>query len=163
LVDAGKEHWTHLRPDAVKAKGKGTLQTYWLSVYPKKSTSRAGSSTSAGESKADHCSAIPAQQSQEGEKFAASTKMTLNIEKQDRLIDWVVELMREQVVKLLAQRGHQESTYEPMLERKEGMISLDEVAEVIHLPRLRSCNSNKDFLRNDVMAEVQAQLRQYVY
>jgi len=72
--------------------------------------------------------------------------------------------MREQVVKLLAQRGDQElSAYEPNLEHKKGLISLDEVADVIHLPRLRSSNSNQDLAQNyDVMAEVQVQLRQYV-
>jgi len=166
LFAAGKEHWTRLRPDAVLAKGKGMLQTYWLNVYARKATSTAGSSTTAGgESVADHAStqAVP-RISQEVDMFDATCKLTLNIEKQERLIDWMVDLMREQVVKLLAQRGDQElSAYEPNLEHKKGLISLDEVAEVIHLPRLRSSNSNQDLSKShDLVAEVQLQLRQYI-
>ena len=35
LVKHGKSHWVTARPDKVIAKGKGELQTYWVSVRGK--------------------------------------------------------------------------------------------------------------------------------
>jgi hypothetical protein len=32
LIHQGKSHWITPRPDKVLAKGKGELQTYWVSV-----------------------------------------------------------------------------------------------------------------------------------
>ena len=32
LIDGGKSHWLTKRPDLVKAKGKGDLQTYWVTI-----------------------------------------------------------------------------------------------------------------------------------
>ena len=34
IIDAGKQHWITARRDKVNAKGKGSLQTYWLEVDP---------------------------------------------------------------------------------------------------------------------------------
>ena len=32
LITAGKERWIRAREDKVEAKGKGTMQTYWLEI-----------------------------------------------------------------------------------------------------------------------------------
>ena len=43
LVAAGKGHWTRPREDKVVAKGKGEMQTHWLTVKANCQGSQAGS------------------------------------------------------------------------------------------------------------------------
>jgi hypothetical protein len=50
LMHQGKSHWVSMRPDKVVAKGKGELQTYWVSVREKtvKNTTTRTASFSSG-------------------------------------------------------------------------------------------------------------------
>ena len=51
LIEAGKAHWVTPRDEKIEAKGKGSLQTYWVSVV-----SSAGDRTSAMTSAQSSCS-----------------------------------------------------------------------------------------------------------
>ncbi len=163
LVEAGKGHWTRPRPDLVYAKGKGTLQTHWLTVYHKKANSVSESSATLVEVDSEHDSQGDKLPHSSTDKAAERRRLALNIEKTDRLIDWIVDLMKDQLTRLRAQRGLEETTYEPLYERSEGAICLDEVADIIPLSRHGECKKRRDSIHGPPLnADVQAQLRQYV-
>jgi hypothetical protein len=72
------------REDKVEAKGKGMLTTFWLNPATKRGSSTASSETGS------ISQAAPLQQ-------LAST-----IEKKDRLVDWMVELLIEHIKKIVS-------------------------------------------------------------
>lgn len=41
LIQAGKDHWIRPREETIQAKGKGFMQTYWLSPNASKKGDRA--------------------------------------------------------------------------------------------------------------------------
>jgi hypothetical protein len=82
LVAAGKGHWIKPRKDAVTAKGKGVLKTFWLNPDARKGSS-------AGSSETGSTADLP--------QLAAAA-----IVKQDRLVDWMVELFLEHIKKIVS-------------------------------------------------------------
>lgn len=55
--------------------------------------------------------------------------------KQQRLVKWMVDMFAGHVEKLMATRGEQAKRSNVAYVPREGQTSLDEVAEVIYLPR----------------------------
>jgi len=130
LVDAGKTNWVCPHPDAIKAKGKGVLKTYWLSPFSKKAASASGSSTTGGDSVLGMPETAP------GITAPSSHLMTQEflpqmIAKQDQLIDWVVDLLEEHVIRVVSQGHRQVSLLDLMYSLHGGSLALDEVADVI--------------------------------
>ncbi|KAL7565542.1 hypothetical protein ACA910_003819 [Epithemia clementina (nom. ined.)] len=130
LLRAGKEHWFSPRERPVTAKGKGTLTTFWL----KKSVNygQHGFMEDGGGSFSQDMSYTP--------------KILSN--KTGRLIDWTVEKLfsllkeivhRRQILGVLPSGNRVE--YEAQLAQsifRKGPTLLDEVEEVIWLPRFNS-------------------------
>jgi len=164
-VEAGKAYWMRPRSDIVNAKGKGTMKTYWLNVYSKTATSTSKSSTNTGdETDVDDEASHHGTRMKRGSGTAPSIQLPLNAIKQERLIDWMVDLLAEQMKKIMVQRADTESMYKPSFVRDIGMISLDEVANVIHLPRSNANDSQPapDLRSIELDVTVLSQLRQYV-
>ncbi|CAB9498466.1 Receptor-type guanylate cyclase gcy [Seminavis robusta] len=116
LKAVGKDQWLTQREDAVKAKGKGIMRTYWMT--PKKNDSSAGGS-SVGD---------PAEQ-----------------QSQNRLVDWIVSLMLDDIRKIVYDRkkvggisnlmkGQAAPTFVPA----KGTTCMEEVKTVIHMPKFDS-------------------------
>jgi Adenylate and Guanylate cyclase catalytic domain len=86
LVGSGKEHWIKPREETIEAKGKGTMQTFWLSLAATKALSSSDNSEAAA-----HNDTIATD---------SSTSASLRDEagsKEDRLVDWMVELLAERL------------------------------------------------------------------
>jgi hypothetical protein len=78
LSGHGKDHWLTQREDAVNAKGKGLLTTFWLDQCTRKKES-SNTSSEAGS------------QGQIARTFPTSDREA--IMKQGRLVDWITELL----------------------------------------------------------------------
>ena len=173
LVEAGKQAWLKPRADAVKAKGKGTMRTFWLHLNTR--TSRNSSLTS-GDDAASAGRLIRDDSSNnvldlnDASSFAAISSRArsdarLASRKQARLVDWMCELFHEHIRQLMANRKRQPSKpanakYYP----KENTTALDEVAEVIFLPQFDE-HASEDFMDKmdvDVGPVVMGQLHKYI-
>ena len=89
LSQAGKSHWVRPRDDAVTAKGKGVLKTFWLNP----SFQRA-SSTASSESDLNGASNVSAPE------IVPKDKMYLM--KQERLVGWMVEILVDHIKSIVS-------------------------------------------------------------
>lgn len=135
MVAAGKENWTRPRSDQVEAKGKGVLKTYWLDPKGKSPGSTTGSSDS-GYSDNASPSIKPADLLMVDKK-----KMV----KQERLVTWIVDMLDGYIQKLVTLRKTEGNSLfkatSVTFKTTKDHTPLDEVAEVIYLPRF----DKKDF------------------
>jgi len=118
LTAAGREKWITPREDTISVRGKGIMQTYFLKVI---SGSKASGETADTE----------------------DTPTRLGSEckaKEDRLVNWNVEVLSGLLRKILARRaatGKSCTLSKHLagdLKTPNGMTVLDEVAEIISLP-----------------------------
>ena len=91
LENAGKSHWLRAREDAVKAKGKGVLSTFWLNP-----SSRVEASVTSDESD-------PSNESVRKSNNSGKLDPSTNDKKKERLVDWMVELLLPQIQKIVSQ------------------------------------------------------------
>jgi hypothetical protein len=110
LVNAGKSHWMQPREDLVNAKGKGLMQTYWLNLGSKRSSSISGSLSATEDSGA----------MSENHDACKPDEMV----RQERLVDWMVELLAERVKKLVSLSISPNLTYYILLKVANRFISL---------------------------------------
>jgi hypothetical protein len=97
LIKAGKQSWLTARGDAVAAKGKGVLKTFW--VNPSKgrgvgASSVVGSGTNEARELTDLKSA---------DNMDPLTQDT--DAKKERLVEWMVELLLIHIKKMVSDRG----------------------------------------------------------
>jgi 3'5'-cyclic nucleotide phosphodiesterase len=144
LRAAGKENWLMCRSDKVCAKGKGIMNTYWLTRGSKRPNSVS---------------------SQDDASKTADVKVIVE-SSQDRAIEWVCELLSEplKVVNLRNQSTKKANTSSIIYKRSNNKTFLDETEEVITLPefdakQLELQAAGKQFT---LSAEVKKQLRLYV-
>ena len=83
LKQAGKSHWVRPREDGVHAKGKGVLNTFFLSPKSKEEASGSGGTDS---------------DAAEGSQPREDAKSS----KQQRLVDWVVEILLGDIKKIVS-------------------------------------------------------------
>ena len=88
LIAAGKQHWVNPRKDAVKAKGKGVLKTFWLCPVRKGASSATGSDT-------DPSSSVDSG----AVSRRASTELAM---RNDRRVDWMVEILLDHIRKIVS-------------------------------------------------------------
>jgi len=129
ITKFGKEHWLEERADAVAAKGKGLLQTYWVNF------------------------GFTAEESDASEGQVKASKE----QHRERLIDWnatvLLDILREIVVK----RGDEASkvvTTSNDIAKKA--TPLEEVKEIIELPKFKAgaADMTKVTLSQEVVDEV---------
>lgn len=87
LVAAGKKHWVKAREDAVEAKGKGVLHTFWLHPMSKNESSNTSSDNDGTLVSLDGS--------------ADNTRLDGRDAKKDRLVDWMVEILLFDIRKIV--------------------------------------------------------------
>jgi len=107
IIAGGKGHWATQRDEEVSAKGKGTIQTYWVNKHALAASSEGGSSHS--------------------ESSFTELEEPIFDDKVDRLIKWNVELLSHCIKHVVAHRDTQE-------ERKKNMKRIEEL-KMIQLGR----------------------------
>lgn len=156
LRSQGKEYWFEKRDEEVVAKGKGVLQTYWLTNRREKQQRRSSKTSSS-----DIQSSV--------DDIAALQYPCVNAKKQDRLIDWASEVLISHLKKIYARRqvmGLTKASSDLVFHPPAGNICLDEVSEVMKMPDL-DANTEMQLLKIDdssiqVETIVKEQLREYV-
>eukprot|EP00538_Stauroneis_constricta_P012653 CAMPEP_0119570456 /NCGR_PEP_ID=MMETSP1352-20130426/43621_1 /TAXON_ID=265584 /ORGANISM="Stauroneis constricta, Strain CCMP1120" /LENGTH=1121 /DNA_ID=CAMNT_0007620125 /DNA_START=581 /DNA_END=3943 /DNA_ORIENTATION=- len=144
LRNCGKGHWLVKRENLVEAKGKGTMQTFWIGSVRDRDQGSHASST--GNNDFREVSAMAAQA---GAAPKPIMKDGILDERGMRLVDWNVEMMLHIIRQVIARRqaitprnGRKEngrglnamSKYVSMRDISEQLSPLDEVKEIIHLP-----------------------------
>lgn len=160
IRDAGKEGWLEKRPDGVTIHGRGTLETYWVTVERE----RAESMTSvASDSELMACSSY------------GPTIPGLD-EKTRRLVDWNVEMLLSIMRQILAYRGSRDNRLQRRFssvslhsedsdsESNSNTTPLDEVKEIIRLPEfnVKSSLARMDPSAVEIAPNVVAQLHHLV-
>jgi class 3 adenylate cyclase len=161
LVRDGKGHWVEKRHGLVTAKGKGSLQTYWLRSFKGKHSfgldERDGGSNSTTD--AEEQSDIDLTVLNEDHRS----------EKTCRLIEWNTETLLNLVKQIVARRStnHSSSDVNPnvsLLEKNQSDHPLEEVQEIITLPEYdaTAINNQKNSQNIDLGEAVTEQIRLYV-
>mmetsp|Transcript_22665 Transcript_22665/g.50613 ORF Transcript_22665/g.50613 Transcript_22665/m.50613 type:complete len:1177 (+) Transcript_22665:27-3557(+) len=148
LKDARKSQWLQPREEAVEAKGKGLMITYW--VEPK---SHAVSSTN---------TSVTRQSS--ADDFPHSPRVSSQTE---RLINWNIDVLERLLKKIVARRValKRKSTSVDWRKPHENILSvLDEVQEVIKLPEYDSKYATHPDNPDSIVLEPRVcfQLREFV-
>jgi class 3 adenylate cyclase len=168
LMDTGKGNWLTPREEAVTAKGKGVLKTYW--VTPIHSSSSTGSRTS--ETHSESSQGVPLRM----ESFDLTIPRRHHLPDlsphQQRLIGWTVELLAKLLREILAHRQSvqvateviADDEDETFYEKHDGRFPIDEYAECIKMPKFIAADLDNqvdpESLKLD--AAVEEQLRDYV-
>jgi hypothetical protein len=145
LRTAGKGHWLTRREDSIVAKGKGVLDTFWLKCELKAASSHT--------------------QSEHSDDMDQSGENKRDIsEKHQRLVDWIVDLLADHIRKCMHKRAGKKSSKVPLSYASgKGTTPLDEVAEVIAMPKFDARMSEKgDYRDIEIPDHVMEQLREYV-
>jgi hypothetical protein len=154
LIEAGKQAWVTPREDMVRAKGKGVLATFWLS----RNASEKAPSVTSNESNST------------GKRLLGDTGLESRDDsgtalKHNRLVEWIAEVFQEHIKKIVAQKGKDQvgpppAVYQP----PAGKTCLDEVAEVIKLPKFDPQRFAKadDWQQVEINPVVSTQLHQYI-
>lgn len=123
LIQQGKGHWVTPRGDVVNAKGKGVLKTFLIQP------GTSGSASSLDETRSNETDS--SEQVREMRKIHC-------IERHERLINWVVEMMKQYLKRIVARR---QATGEDKLSAPvsselvgKGASALEELQEAINLP-----------------------------
>jgi hypothetical protein len=149
---AGKEHWVTRREDTVIAKGKGAIISYWLVTKKKKGTSVSSThSTTDGQI--------------EGSLEKPQTEAAALL-KHDRLINWMTDLLLGYVRTIAATNEAMAVKRDPpdmlVYSPPDGKTCLDEVVEVIKLPKFDAKARLNPMLDTEISPVVMQQLRDVV-
>jgi len=141
------------REDNVHAKGKGVLTTFWLTPVLKKAASSGSGSSETGNS-----DEAPSHHRDGG---ASRTETLL---KHERLIDWMVEIMKENVRRVVAchtaaKKG--DGCISP-IRQPDGHIPLDELVEAVKLPDFDATIAVADEKAVDIPENIVESLRAFI-
>ena len=181
LVASGKGNWLIAREEKVHAKGKGSLQTYWVRMGQASTISDISDGSIQNDSSLRE-GGQPAQRRQsnstnnfatkeiwEGTSLAKFLGKTEIDDRLDRLIDWNVELLLGLLKKIAAHRlakGTDQIQLSPDIEKEiAGDLVLDEVQMVIPIPEFDPSTALKavETERNvELTTDAKIELRKYV-
>jgi class 3 adenylate cyclase len=160
LIDGGMGSWVKPRESLIQAKGKGTMQTYW--IEDNKVTSAAFVATS---DKSDS-------HSNEGMARKPCSLRDIGIEKKNQvLIDWNTDVLGKIICQIMARRNNSKSCRVKKLDdtstvhhHGKGQTVIDEVKEIIELPEFDVSNFRRPQDLDSIVLppEVASQLRDYV-
>jgi hypothetical protein len=182
LIEADKANWFHPREDVIVAKGKGALQTYWLTTKDETRSKNQSSNPEGGEA-----TTASDENMVETEAEAINASRTVASMKLQRLIDWNCELLLQLLKKIVARRNvtkrkstspllsdrlkkkSQSLTSSSRMETLEmelglGATALDEVCEIITLPNFdaKAASEELDPKTIDLGDKLAEQLRDFV-
>jgi hypothetical protein len=180
LIEAGKNNWFKPREDVIVAKGKGALQTYWLTPKNETRSNYQGSTLDGGENTTSSDLNMNVTEAE-----ALNASRTVACKKVQRLIDWNCELLLQLLKKIVARRGakkkpvtspllsdrlkkktlHSSSRMDSLeMELGVGGTALDEVCEIITMPNFdaKAASEELDPKTIDLGDKLAAQLRDFV-
>lgn len=131
LVESGKREWVTPRNEVVRAKGKGIMKTFWLDTNSRRNGSSSDGSVS-NISPQEFSKSVIASSIVQRQKTESMSG------KQIRLVNWVVDILHENIRNLVAVRDSNSAAREVRFTPKQGKMALEEVAEVIKLPRFHT-------------------------
>jgi len=154
LVKGGKEAWLEKRADQVYAKGKGKLETYWLTLS-EKSASGKGSN-----SKRSDNSATRGLEKDDTVDAAKMFTKRLESDKAQNLIRWNVEVLTRMLKQVVASRQLEtgrlvRDTSAPKLQIPQNQRPLHEVVEVVTLPKFakKKCKDADSIVLDEVVSQ----------
>jgi len=182
LESAGKGHWVSKRSTKVLAKGKGSLQTFWLSIADRNGDAKTTASDKSSKISLDISSKRSLMQYADG--TSAETEVSLlprlnvttpkmSSSKIERLVSWNVKTLERLLKQIVARRqclvdvnpNRKSDADESVFvnpEAREGTL-LDEVKESIELPSFNySAEAAEQALNFELDPAVSTQLHKYV-
>jgi Adenylate and Guanylate cyclase catalytic domain len=145
LIAAGKEHWIKLREGMIEAKGKGKLQTYWASSHV---TSSQTMSTSGDTDVLTNDLSTFDEHGGDNDQV-----QRLLLDKTTRLIQWNVDILQRLLKQIIARRvaANSESEAVPPMQlvSSNDRTPLDEVVEIVSLPKFNGRVAVKQALLAD--------------
>jgi class 3 adenylate cyclase len=163
LKEAGKESWLRKRPDAVTAKGKLPMNTWWL-INPNDKNEEEEEKK---ESEDDRIAVLGQKM-----KHLSNEQLFESLPpKIQRLVAWNVEILKKLLQQLIAKRNDLPNgkNYDAVLTKKEDELRrrtncLDEVTEIIHLPKFnaRAHRNRGNLSKIEIPEVVMEQLKRYV-
>jgi class 3 adenylate cyclase len=157
LIAAGKSNWIAPRNDIIVAKGKGEMQTYWLEL-----TNRAGDGVSTTDASSNGSASVCGE-------VEAPDMTGVHDAKTMRLIDWNVDVLLRLLKQIVARRNACPPVeglppYEARFSTENGSSTIDEVREIIKLPRFNKAAAMKQEDPENVVLDpkVAQQLHSYV-
>jgi Adenylate and Guanylate cyclase catalytic domain len=179
LIDAGKENWIRKRDDAVEARGKGTLSTYWLQSISNLTVNDLWASSNG---KADRKSIGRSQQWENSEVDWSLVELDLDEkryhphydDKAQRLIEWNTDVLSRLLRQIISRRNVYEQQGISTIsdpddeDLKVSCVQqstvLDEVTEIIHLPDFdrKIAKDQQDPDDIELGDEVERQLKEYI-
>ena len=165
LREAGKDSWVEPRGGQVDVKGKGQMQTFWISLAATTGTKKSGDSDAAS---SVEMSSTYAKGGLVGPVEDSNMVMELSTGKLGRLVSWNVDVMSRLLRQIIARRGLLGDRKNIAMAKEDDAYAgggvLSEVSEIIRLP---SHNINvKDIVAgaesNDLPNEVRLQLHNLV-
>lgn len=149
LIAAGKGHWITPREEAVVAKGKGELATYWLQISFGGSQGTASLCSETEWTEEQDGSGLPIQEVEGGLQRSLSQQMLQatethisGAERHARLVEWNAELLMRLLKGIIAHRHalrkkadnwDEICKLEESFKEREALV-MEEVVEVIELP-----------------------------
>jgi class 3 adenylate cyclase len=164
LINVGKGAWVKPREDAIYAKGKGELKTFWLDIIEK---SEHGSNDEGDDANTKNMIENDTDGPLNGKATPTGGKLS---DKAMRLVCWNVEVMVRLLKQVVARRratGRKVGSIivdESILLPSHGGMVLDEVKEIITLPTFDAKVAEKQQNTNEVQLDpaVVQQLNDYV-
>jgi class 3 adenylate cyclase len=170
LTKSSKASWILPRKDSVHIKGKGILQTYWLDPQGHNDhfTARKATATS--------CDPFPSLKTESGSTEVLKVldeTVAVYSERQQRLIEWNVEVLHELLTRVAAQRAASQGTgsslearsvsdtQPPSRKTTNCRLVIDEMTEVIALPKFDPA-VHRESVQVALPEIVRDQLREYV-
>jgi class 3 adenylate cyclase len=151
LIHGGMGDWVKPRESLIQAKGKGTMQTYWIDD--------------------PHTIAASVDTPDESYSHLNDSIGTSFSEKNQRLIGWNTDVLGRLICQIMARRNMSMSSFRVKLAESsavhhegEGQNVIDEVKEIIELPEfdVRNFGTPQDLDSIVLPPEVASQLRDYV-
>lgn len=129
----GKGRWLTPRATSIVAKGKGTLQTYWVNRRSGDGSVISGSNKGESQNLAKDLT------------VANGGSAWLKLDpKLQRIVDWNTELLLKLLKQIVARRRStkQDAKVTPAtsIKRLEGATVIDEVTETVKLPKFKACS-----------------------
>lgn len=160
LMAAGKSHWLKPREEAVVAKGKGELKTYWLDPTKKRRPAKQGKDIRVAPEIAINGGGTHI------EKPASPGDVPFD-DKYARLIDWNVDVLLHHLARVISTRSRSPSRGSLVNHSSEVALlpaAINDVAEVVALPPFDADTSRFRRARPDVsmLQQTRSDLHEYV-
>lgn len=164
-MEAGKESWITPREDLVSAKGKGQIQTYWVTVKTQRASSSNDPEGDDRSQKSTDSAPRAAKKPAEVPKNVFELRPLSQNRKLIRLIDWQTDILARLLKPIVAQRDRKSASKfvsDPEKALAKGDCVLDEVVETLVLPKFDGLKNNVNPNSIELSPALLSQLRDYV-